>query len=76
MKPRDKYSLIKDILESLPDNQTRVMCKAGISYSQIKDMFKLLLETGLMRKEDEQYILTDKGEIALYYIDNLALVIK
>jgi predicted transcriptional regulator len=73
---RDFYSAIKDILEALPDNQTRIQYKANLSFYQVRKFFKLLLDTGLMKTDGNYYWITGKGEHALYYADNLALIVN
>jgi predicted transcriptional regulator len=66
---RDKFQMIKEVLVSLPGIQTHVMFRANLSFWQAKYIFQLLLNTGLMIRDKNQYIITPKGERFLDLMD-------
>ena len=75
MKHRSETERIALILEAINCNnnrrgesQTRIMYKAYLSHSQLKEYLSVLLEKGLIEyhKEDRLYTITDKG---MHFLD-------
>jgi len=65
MKYRSSTEIIDDILRSLDSGttRTRIMYKAYLSYSQLKEYLSLLEERRLLRYEEDLqiYMITERG---------------
>lgn len=68
LKHRARYAIVTDILETCraPALQTHVMYKANLSYEGLKNYLSLLLDSGLLRIEEDRdstrtYLTTKKG---------------
>jgi len=73
---RDKYEIIKDILESLPDYKFRIMYKANMDFRRLQLYIYLSLEKGLIYREHAYYYLTKKGEEYLKTMNSLMSLCK
>ena len=70
MTNRDKYKIIRQILESLPAVKSNIMCKAEINFYQCEDFIYLLERNSIIYLNIEK-ILHDNGKAGtrnLYYI--------
>ena len=64
-KNRSRQEIIRDILSLLevsPLSKTKVMYRASLSYTQLKSYGSYLMDNYLIRLENEQWVLTDKGK--------------
>jgi predicted transcriptional regulator len=67
MKYRSRSEIIAVILETANDsggvNKTRIMYKAVLSYTQLKEYLSLIIENGLMEylEGEHRYRITEKG---------------
>ena len=65
MKNRSRYEVIAAILKSANKEETRtkIMYKAYLSYTQLKEYLSLLEESGMIMYEDgtQVYKITEKG---------------
>lgn len=82
---RDKYEIIKKILESLPTVKTNIMYHAEINYEQLCDYTKLLQKYAIIEIDPEKqdnlkgdriitrniYKITEKGQRFLTVINQL-----
>jgi predicted transcriptional regulator len=81
---RDRYEIIKKILESLPTVKTNIMYHAEINYEQLCDYTKLLQKYGIIEIHPEKqdnlrgtvtirniYQITEKGQRFLTVINQL-----
>lgn len=70
MKYRSRTDIVALILEATKDGaaKTKIMYKAFLSYSQLKDYLSILLERELIEYSDKDQIfrITDKGRRYLY----------
>jgi predicted transcriptional regulator len=66
-KRRDRLAIIAGILESAMEGsiKTQIMYKANLSYEQLSEYFKFLVQAGLLEKRGctgkEVYVTTPKG---------------
>lgn len=67
MQVRSRQDIVASILDLLhePRRLTRIMYGANMSYSQVRMYIELLDSAGLIRQEDNLWIITDKGRIYL-----------
>lgn len=70
---RDKFQIIKQVLESLPDIQTHIQWKAELQYYHVRDLFKLLMEQDLMMFDQDRYYITEKGKDLLDCLNKVYL---
>jgi predicted transcriptional regulator len=67
MKYRGRSEIIAVILETANDssgvNKTRIMYKAVLSYTQLREYLSLIIENGLMEylEVEHRYRITEKG---------------
>jgi len=65
MKYRSRTDIVATILDAAKDGSTRtkIMYKAYLSYTQLKEYLSILVENGLMEYEEGQlkYKTTEKG---------------
>ena len=70
MKYRSRTDIVALILEATKEGavKTKIMYKAFLSYSQLKDYLSILLERELIEYSDKDQIfrITDKGRRYLY----------
>jgi predicted transcriptional regulator len=70
MKYRSRTDIVALILEATQEGaaKTKIMYKAFLSYSQLKDYLSILLERELIEYSDKDQIfrITDKGRRYLY----------
>ena len=70
MKYRSRTDIVALILEATKEGaaKTKIMYKASLSYSQLKDYLSILLERELIEYSDKDQIfrITDKGRRYLY----------
>lgn len=64
---RSRQDIVASILALLhePRRFTRIMYGANMSYSQVRMYMELLDSAGLIRQEDDLWIITDKGRMYL-----------
>ena len=72
---RDKFQMIREVLESLPGRQTRIMHKAHLGHYQACYLFHLLQEAKLMdgRNSSGIFSITEKGKRYLHCMNNRGL---
>lgn len=63
MLPRSRNEIIAEILEaaSAPINQTALMYRANLNYSQLRYYEQFLTERGLIAMRGRLWLVTDKG---------------
>jgi predicted transcriptional regulator len=81
LKHRARYAIVTDILDTCrkPALQTHIMYKANLSYDSMKSYLKMLMDSGLLRSEEDKesnrmFVTTRKGLELLehsYAIKNL-----
>lgn len=68
---RDKYEIIKSLLEAMPDIKLKIMYKANMDFNRTKIYLPLILKEGLADFLHERYFVSKKGKEYLDTVNEL-----
>jgi predicted transcriptional regulator len=68
---RDKYEIIKALLEAMPGQKLRLMYKANLDFNRTKIYLPLILKEGLADFIHERYFVSKKGKEYLDVVNEL-----
>jgi predicted transcriptional regulator len=68
---RDKYEIMKALLEAMPEHKLRLMYKANMDFNRTKIYLPIILKEGLADFIHERYFVSKKGKEYLDTVNEL-----
>jgi predicted transcriptional regulator len=77
-KYRSKQELVHDILNACPDRKGHIMCKAYLSFTELKEYLQELQQLELIDYNEETRVfnLTDKGARYVDVFDRMNILMR